>query len=171
MVLSLRETGSRYSALGIAYNLASMLMGGTAPLIATYLAGSAVGILGNGFYLAAASLVAVITLISSEATNPILGGDSKLLRAQVEPAQIDLTPIGPTVESRYTENAPAPQQPPQHAPPSTQPCEPSLTPHAIDLASARTVTGPLRALPSMHGCGLRLQRVLGHLGRRHVVFF
>ena len=101
MVLSLKETGSRYSALGIAYNFGAMLMGGTTPLIATSLAGSSFGVFGAGIHLSVAAVVAVTTLVLSEHIAPILRGEAEqLLRlGQVAPREVDLTHVGPSVSS------------------------------------------------------------------------
>ena len=76
LVLSLRETRSRYSALGIAYNLGAMLLGGTFPLIATSIAASALGMTGAGLYLSFGSLVAAITLILTEKFAPTVEAEA-----------------------------------------------------------------------------------------------
>ncbi|EOD29122.1 hypothetical protein EMIHUDRAFT_234052 [Emiliania huxleyi CCMP1516] len=47
-VLSLKQTGSRYSSLGVAYNVGAALLGGTTPLINTALTATSVGAAGAG---------------------------------------------------------------------------------------------------------------------------
>ena len=100
-VLSLKQTGSRYSSLGVAYNVGAALLGGTTPLINTALTATSVGAAGAGYYLAAAALISALALVLSERCAPILsdggsssGGDAQLLRmrrAAVEAALSDIT--------------------------------------------------------------------------------
>ncbi|EOD14193.1 hypothetical protein EMIHUDRAFT_246404 [Emiliania huxleyi CCMP1516] len=62
-VLSLKQTGSRYSSLGVAYNVGAALLGGTTPLINTALTATSVGAAGAGYYLAAAALISALALV------------------------------------------------------------------------------------------------------------
>ena len=87
MVLSLTDAGSRNAALGIAYNIGAMLMGGATPLIAAALASSSVGMLGAGAYISLAALVSAAALVQSEHTAPILAAERGLLRAAAAAAQ------------------------------------------------------------------------------------
>ena len=62
MVLRLHDVGSRYSALGIGYNLSAALLAGTTPLIATFLSSTDAGAVGAGGYLSAIAAVSALTL-------------------------------------------------------------------------------------------------------------
>ena len=113
MVLSLRETRSRYSALGIAYNLGAMLLGGTFPLIATSISASALGMTGAGLYLSFGSLVAAITLILTEKFAPTVEAERALLSAQAAPRDVELT-----VHQEGPRASPPCSPPPSPPPPS-----------------------------------------------------
>ena len=79
-VLSLKDTGSRYSALGIAYNIGAALLGGTTPLVATSISSSALGVTGAGCYVTLAALVSASTMMFSDRLMPLPGGpDPSLL--------------------------------------------------------------------------------------------
>jgi MHS family proline/betaine transporter-like MFS transporter len=80
-VLSLRAASSRYSALGLAYNVASAVMGGTSPLVATLLASSPLGLVGVGVYLSLAAALAGSVVLLSEICTPLESGESLLVSA------------------------------------------------------------------------------------------
>ena len=96
-VLSLREAGSRYSALGVAYNLGAAALGGTTPLIATSISASAWGIVAAGCYLSLAAVVSALTICASELFAPISGVTPALLPA-VTPAATASEPAEQAVE-------------------------------------------------------------------------
>ena len=62
LVLSLTDVATRYSALGLGYNLSAALLAGTTPLVATYLAATDADAVGAGGYLALAAAVSALAL-------------------------------------------------------------------------------------------------------------
>lgn len=62
LVLSLTDVSTRYSALGLGYNLSAALLAGTTPLVATYLAATAADAVGAGGYLSLAAAVSALAL-------------------------------------------------------------------------------------------------------------
>ena len=72
-VLSVRAVNARYTALGLAYNTGAALLGGTAPLVATALVASPLGVFGAGAYLSLGALVSALTVLLSERCAPLEG--------------------------------------------------------------------------------------------------
>ena len=112
-VLSLRSTHSRYSALGVAYNLGAALFAGTTPLIATLLATSPIGTLGAGAYLSLAASVSAATVAGSERCAPLTAADTALLRARSDPADrmaqgVELVGVDESVPARKLGSEAAP---------------------------------------------------------------